>query len=79
MNIMSFRKRLKYEWLRIELYILFNFGRGYFECIQFFDLRFVPKKNTKGEAAVTKHFHSYYCWTVGAYFIVFDGRYPCDR
>ncbi len=76
---MSLHNWLRYKWLKTQLFIVFNFGRGDFGCIQFFRLRLVPKKNTEGLAATAKHFHSYYCWTLGTYFIVFDERTLYER
>ncbi len=65
---------LRYNKLKLDLFLVYNFGRGDRGCTQFLSFRFVPKSGFRSEAEVSRHFESYYVWSLGGYYVVIDTR-----
>ena len=69
---------LRYKLLKIEFFILMNFGRSEFNGTQFLKLRFIPKKNVKSDYVLNQFYNTREIWDVGSYFVCFDCRDPYD-
>lgn len=71
---MPISEQLKYKWLKLELFLLTNFGASEFKGMQFFKLRIVPKQNVKNQYLLQQHYNTYTSWCVGPFFILLDER-----
>jgi len=79
MSSFSFLDRIKYKLLKLELFMMYNFGKGDKGSTQFFSYRFVPQRNFKSQVEASRYFESEYCWSIGSYYILVDTRAYVDR
>lgn len=71
---MSIAERIRYKWLKLELFILVNFGKCDFGGTQYFKWCFVPKVNVANRHLLQQHFQTYQSWSAGPFFILLDER-----
>lgn len=65
---------LRYKLLKIQFFILMNFGKDEHGGVQFLRLHIIPQKNVKTDYVLNQFYNTHEIWSIGSYFVLFDGR-----
>jgi hypothetical protein len=68
------------RWMFFTCWRWDNFGSiSEFGGIQFLKLKIIPKKSVKTDYILNQYYYTNEIWSVGSYYILFDGRSDDDR